>query len=172
MRLAVSAAVLGVAAVPAAASAADLSVTVEIPKLSVAEYHKPYVALWIETPDQTAVKTLAVWYDVKKKDDEGKTWLKDMRSWWRKAGREMKLPADGITGATKAPGRQQVVFKSGAAPLGALPAGDYVLVAEAAREVGGRETLRVPFQWPPKAAKSGSVQGSSELGAVIVAVKP
>lgn len=170
MRLAISAAVL--AATPAAASAADLSVSVEIPKLSVAEYHRPYVALWIEKPDQTAVKTLAVFYDVKLKDQEGKTWLKDMRQWWRRSGREMTLPADGVSAATKAPGRHQFVFKGGSVPLGALAAGEYALVVEAAREVGGRETLRVPFQWPPKAAKSGSAQGSSELGAFVVSVKP
>ena len=30
------------------ALAADLIIKVEVPKLDVAEYHKPYVALWIE----------------------------------------------------------------------------------------------------------------------------
>ena len=42
------------AAVGAPAMAADLAVTVEIPRLSVAEYHKPYVAIWVEAPDATA----------------------------------------------------------------------------------------------------------------------
>ena len=131
------------------ALAADLELNLEIPRLTVAEYHRPYVAVWIETQDKAAVKTLAVWYDVKMKNQEGEKWLKDMRQWWRRAGRDMTLPADGVSGATRAPGKHQVVFKGGAAPLGNLPAGQYNLVVEASREVGGTEVLRAPFQWPP-----------------------
>ena len=171
MRLPVyTAALTGLMATPALA--ADLELSLEIPRLTVAEYHRPYVAVWIENPDKTAVKTLAVWYDVKLKNNEGQKWLKDMRPWWRRAGRDMSLPADGVSAATRAPGKHQVVFKGGAAPLGKLPAGQYNLVVEAAREVGGVEVLRAPFQWPPKARATSSAQGSSELGAMSVTVKP
>ena len=154
------------------ALAADLELSLEIPRLTVAEYHRPYVAVWIENQDKTAVKTLAVWYDVKLKNQEGQKWLKDMRQWWRRAGRDMSLPADGVSAATRAPGKHQVVFKGGAAPLGNLPAGQYNLVVEAAREVGGVEVVRAPFQWPPKARATSSAQGSTELGAMSVTVKP
>ncbi|MDP1598350.1 DUF2271 domain-containing protein [Phenylobacterium sp.] len=171
MRLPVyTAALTGLMATPALA--ADLELSLEIPRLTVAEYHRPYVAVWIENPDKTAVKTLAVWYDVKLKNNEGQKWLKDMRQWWRRAGRDMSLPADGVSAATRAPGKHQVVFKGDAAPLGKLPAGQYNLVVEAAREVGGVEVLRAPFQWPPKARATSSAQGSSELGAMSVTVKP
>jgi hypothetical protein len=167
MRLIVSAAALaGLMAGPAVS--ADLQVEVEIPTLKVAEYHRPYMALWIETPDQTAVKTLAVWYDVKKAGGEGKTWLKDLRQWWRRAGREMASP-DAVSGATRAPGKQQVAFK---APLGTLAPGQYALVVEAVREVGSREAVRVPFQWPPKAAVVAKAGGTTELGAVTLTIKP
>ncbi|RAK57351.1 DUF2271 domain-containing protein [Phenylobacterium deserti] len=154
-----------------AAQAADLQVAVEIPRLTVAEYHRPYVSMWLERGDGSAVKTLAVWYDGKKAKEEGKTWLKDMRQWWRKAGRSETL-ANGVTGPTRAPGRQQISFKAGASPLGALQAGQYNLVVEAAREVGGREVVRVPFTWPAKGRQSASGKGSSELGAVSVTVTP
>ena len=171
MRLPIyTAAFTGLMAGPALA--ADLELSLEIPRLTVAEYHRPYVAVWIENPDKTAVKTLAVWYDVKLKNQEGQKWLKDMRQWWRRAGRDMTLPADGVSGATRAPGKHQVVFKGGAAPLGNLPAGQYNLVVEAAREVGGTEVLRAPFQWPPKAPATSSAKGTSELGAMSVTVKP
>ena len=103
MRLPIyTAAFTGLMAGPALA--ADLELSLEIPRLTVAEYHRPYVAVWIENPDKTAVKTLAVWYDVKLKNQEGQKWLKDMRQWWRRAGRDMSLPADGISAATRAPG--------------------------------------------------------------------
>lgn len=149
-----------------AAQAADLTVTVEIPRIASASYHRPYVAIWIEQPDQTAVQTLAVWYDVKLPNAEGKDWLKDLRTWWRKGGRAMTLPADGVSGATRAPGRQTVTIP--AARLRNLPAGQYNLVVEAARELGGREAVRVPFRWG--AANTGRDAGTTELGAVTVAV--
>jgi hypothetical protein len=165
------AAVTGAAATPAVANAAELAVNVEIPRLTVAEYHRPYVSLWIEGPDQAAVKTLAVWYDVKLKNNEGTTWLKDMRQWWRKAGRSLSLPADGLSGPTKAPGKHQVTF--GAAQMRGVAPGQYTLAIEAAREVGGREVVRVPFTWPAKGGpKSASAAGSSELGQVTVTAKP
>jgi hypothetical protein len=61
-------------------------------------------------------------------------------------------------------------FQGSDAPLKDLPAGDYRLVVEAAREVGGRELLRVPFTWPNVSTQSA--QGSSELGAITVTVTP
>ena len=166
----IAAPILLFATSPALAAGIDVSLT--IPTLKVAEYHRPYVAIWIENPDKTAVKTLAVWYDIKLKNQEGETWLKDMRQWWRRAGRAMDLPVDGVSGATRAPGRHQVSFTGGRAPLGTLPAGSYNLVVEAAREVGGREMVRIPFQWPPKANAGGEARGSAELGAVRLTLKP
>ncbi len=156
---------LAAGAVATPALATDLSVSVTVPRLSVAAYHRPYVAVWIERPDNTAVRTLAVWYEVSNVA-EGKDWLKDMRTWWRRGGRAMTLPADGISSATKAPGTHTVRVPG--ARLSNLPAGDYVMVVEAARELGGREVVRVPFRWG--APNSGRASGSTELGAVAVTV--
>jgi hypothetical protein len=50
------------ALVAGATHAADLSVNVEIPQLPVAEYHRPYVAIFIEGADQSLAANLAVWY--------------------------------------------------------------------------------------------------------------
>lgn len=163
LTLAFTTAVVAAAATPVLA--ADLNVSVEIPRLSVAAYHRPYVAVWIERPDNTAVRTLAVWYETGNVA-EGKDWLKDMRTWWRRGGRAMTLPADGVSSATKAPGRHNVAIPG--ARLSGLAAGDYVLVVEAARELGGREAVRVPFRWG--AANTARVSGSTELGAVSVTV--
>ena len=82
----------GLTLAAAPALAADLSVTVEVPRLNTASYHRPYVAVWIEKPDQTAVQTLAVWYQqTRNNEGDGKDWLKDLRTWWRKGGRAMKI---------------------------------------------------------------------------------
>jgi hypothetical protein len=153
------------------ALAADMALKVEIPRLAVAEYHRPYVAIWIEKPDQSFAGNLAVWYDIKMRNNEGTKWLKDMRAWWRKSGRELTMPVDGISGATRAPGEHTVQFADATA-LGKLAPGEYQLVLEAAREVGGREQVKVPFVWPPKAATTTQARGEHELGAVSVTVKP
>lgn len=160
----------GIAVAPLAAS--DLDLKVEIPRLTVAEYHRPYVAIWIEKSDQTVAANLAVWYDVKKRDNEGTKWLKDMRQWWRKSGRDLQLPIDGVSGATRPAGEHLVSFSGAKGPLASLPPGDYQLVIEAAREVGGRELLKVPFQWPAKAPVTASVKGEHELGALTLTLKP
>src|SRR3546814_11767399 len=80
-----------------------------------------------------------------------------MRQWWRKTGRTLNMPVDGISGATRAPGEHVLRFAEGKAPLGKIPAGGYELVVEAAREVGGRERLRIPFQWPPQRSEGRRV---------------
>ncbi len=152
--------------------AAELQVTVEIPRLQVAEYHRPYVAIWLEKPDQSHVADLAVWYDMKMKDNEGQKWLKDLRQWWRRSGRSLEMPVDGISSATRAVGSHTLSFDSDKAPLRDMPPGDYRLVVEAAREVGGRELLRVPFSWPASEQQSHQAQGESELGTVSLTLKP
>ena len=152
-----------------AANAADLSVNVEIPQLPVAEYHRPYVAIWIESPDQTIAANLAVWYQVR--GDHTK-WLPDLRQWWRRGGRDVAVPVDGLTGATRPVGQHTLKFDAAQAPLAALKPGKYELVVEAVREVGGREALRIPFEWPIKKAKRESVKGTKELGAIALTLNP
>ena len=78
----------------------------------------------------------------------------------------MSLPADGVSGATRAPGRQTIAVPG--ARLRNLQPGQYNIVVEAARELGGREVVRVPFRWG--AANAGAGTGSTDLGAVRVAV--
>jgi hypothetical protein len=148
--------VAGLISAPAMAG----TVSVTIPKLNVAEYHKPYMAGWIEPAGGGTARTLFAWYEVKRGGNEpGTKWLADLRTWWRKGGRTAKLPADGISGPTRAPGTYTI-------PLPAdLKAGDYVLYVEAARETGGRELVSVPITVPNG---TGSASGKAELGAIAV----
>ncbi|MGX9962911.1 DUF2271 domain-containing protein [Roseomonas sp. F4] len=162
---------LAAASIATPAVAAELRIGIELPRISVAEYHRPYVASWVERPDQTAVATLAVWYDTKLRNERGQTWLRDLTQWWRRAGRGMALPADGVSGATRAPGRHELRVDADSPVLAAMPPGEYRLVVEAAREGGGREQVRVPFQWPPS-AQDATANGSAELGAVTLGIRP
>lgn len=166
-----SIALSGLLAMPA--YAAELSLSVEVPKLNVAEYHRPYVAIWLEGADQKVAANLSVWYQMKDTaEGHGTKWLPDLRQWWRKSGRTLKVPVDGVTGPTRPVGTHTLKFTDKQPALAKLAPGNYTLVVEAAREVGGRELVKIPFTWPAKAPQSGKAQGSTELGAVTLAIKP
>lgn len=150
------------------ALAVELSVSLEIPEIDVAEYHRPYVAIWVQHQDTNAVTNAKVWYQLDG-DAEGEKWLKDMRLWWRRSGRSLEMPIDGVTGATHKPGRYQVNLNHMAE---ALEPGEYQLYVEAAREVGGRELLSVEFNWPVTSPQTLTAQGETELGKLTVALTP
>ena len=154
------------------AIAAELKLDVEIPALQVAEYHRPYVAIWIETDKGRHQTDLAVWYDLELKDNEGTKWLKDLRQWWRRSGRQLEFPVDGLSGATRPVGTHSLTFGDEHAGLVAMKPGDYQLVVEAAREVGGRELLKLPFTWPVAAASEQTQNGEHELGRVTLSLQP
>ncbi|WP_293373542.1 DUF2271 domain-containing protein [Nevskia sp.] len=167
------------------AQAAQLDISVQIPQLDVAEYHRPYVAVWVEREDRSVAANLSVWYQVKRNappaapgaakppasSESGTKWLPDLRQWWRRGGRDLSMPADGLSSATKPVGTHEQNFGD-KSPLASLPPGRYKLVVEAAREDGGRELVDLAFDWPAKAATTLEAQGKSELGAIRVAVKP
>lgn len=173
MRVTLSIALSGLIATAPAAYAASLDVNVEVPRLNVAEYHRPYVAVWIEGADQKVAANLSVWYQLKDTaEGHGTKWLPDLRQWWRKSGRTLQVPVDGVTGPTRPAGKHALSFNDRQPQLRDLPAGQYTLVVEAVREVGGRELVKIPFSWPARTAQNGRAQGTTELGAVTLAVKP
>jgi len=179
------------------AHGAELTVKVRIPRIEVAEYHRPFIVIWIERADeQKILRNLAVWYQIDPEKDDGTQWLKDLRQWWRRGGKEAAtptdaytgatrvgsspsklrvapaMPIDAVTGATRPVGEHRLIFKTGAAPLGTLAPGKYNLTLEAARENGGRELLRIPFEWPATSQVSTSAQGKTELGRVTLEINP
>ena len=64
-----------------------------------------------------------------------------------------------------------MVFKAGEAPLGNLEPGDYVLNIEAAREVGGRDLVQIPFEWSAEnSERVYKASGDNELGNITLRV--
>lgn len=149
----------------------QLELTVEIPRLKVAEYHRPYVAIWIQGEKPEDLVNLAVWYQLKNPtDDSGHKWLPDLRTWWRRTGRGLEFPVDAVSAPTRPVGEHTLTF--GKEKLAALAPGKYTLFVEAVREVGGRELLEIPFQWPSTKDTKHQVTGKKELGGVTLIVKP
>ena len=139
-------------------NAADLTVELAIPALQTAEYHRPYIAVWVENAQRQPISQLALWLEQEK-------WHRDLRSWWRRGGSKLALPIDGVSGATRKPGHYTIASQS------ELPAGDYTLNVEAVREVGGREHLRIPFNWSGQGLQE-TAQGQSELGQITFTLEP
>ncbi len=141
-----------------------ISIELVIPKLSISPYHRPYLAVWLETEQRQGVHTIALWF-------EGREWLKDMRQWWRKQGQAKKRTAfDGVTGATRKPGTYRIT-KDGLDTQGnPIPAGVYFLNLEASRENGGREFLRQKVVLGSNTSKTYTLSGSSELGKVTISI--
>jgi hypothetical protein len=102
------------------------------------EYHRPYVASWIESSKGKSVRTLLLWREQAK-------WLKDIRRWWRKAGRKDAALVDGITSATRAAGKFKMSFIAQDDNKINLNKGQYTLFIEVVRENGGRAIIRQPF---------------------------
>jgi hypothetical protein len=114
-------------------------ITIELAlKQQSGEYHRPYVASWIETSKGKSVRTLLLWREQAK-------WLKDIRRWWRKAGRKDADLVDGITSATRAAGKFQLSFLAEDDDKKSLENGQYTLFIEVVRENGGRAIIRQPF---------------------------
>ena len=156
----------------APALSAGLAIEVEVPRIEVAEYHRPYVAVWLQSADRKVVRDIAVWYDYKMAKEEGKKWLKDLRQWWRVSGRNQTELADGVTGATQAVGKHTIKVAADHPALKDLPAGEYELLVEASREKGGREVVRLPLAWPAKAPQQVDAEGQTELGRIQASVTP
>ena len=158
--------IAGLSLLTGQATADDVAINIAIPRLDVAEYHRHYVAVWIAKPHHSVVSNIAVWYQQGETGEgKGETWLKDIRQWWRRTGRELSMPVDGVSGPTKAPGTHEIVLPTDKGAFAGLKPGDYQLVVEASREVGGRELVAVPFTWPLK-GNALSASGERELGKV------
>lgn len=154
------------------AQAGGLDIDIDIPAIDTAEYHRPYVAVWLENEDRSIVRDLSVWYEQNKANDEGRKWLKDLRRWWRVSGRNQEVPADAVSGATKAVGRHTVTIAADDPRLQGLPAGTYSVAVEASREKGGHELVRLALPWPAAEQLHESARGERELGDVTLTTHP
>ncbi|MBH0090638.1 MULTISPECIES: DUF2271 domain-containing protein [unclassified Pseudoalteromonas] len=137
-KLFISAALLLIAAffqTSAHAQTPQLEVELTLPDLEIQPYHRPYVAVWLETPERKHVTTLALW--VQKAE-----WFKDLRQWWRKAGKS-DANFDGISGATKRAGTYTINWQGNDLDGNPVKPGKYLLNIEVVREEGGRDYTRL-----------------------------
>lgn len=136
--------------------AAPHEITVQLPEIETSQYHRPYVAVWVEDAQQQPVRLIALW--VEKPD-----WLKDLRRFWRKIGRSNTALVDAVSGATQKPGTYTLQWDGKDDNGEPLAAGQYQLLVEAAREQGGRSLAKQEFMLPAKGAVI-DIAADGELG--------
>ena len=134
-----------------------------MPDIATVSYKRPYVAVWLENDQRKAVATLEFWAA---EDD----WYKDLRAWWRKAGRYLGEQADGISSATRPAGVHRFSWKPSEAQLSA---GDYQLHIEVSREHGGRSHLRQAITLGPQAFEHSQTNADQrEIGPTRIRFTP
>jgi thiamine biosynthesis lipoprotein len=136
----------------------------QIPALSVAEYRRPYVAVWITDTRKEPVRQLLVHGDRLR-------WLREIPLWWRRAGRRDESMIDGLARPTPKQGQHMLVWDGRDDSGHRVEKGEYILHIEAAREHGERELVTVPFTLTTQPF-SYQEQGAKELGRVKVSFKP
>jgi hypothetical protein len=143
--------------------AETVTIEFQLPQLNTSQYQRPFVAVWVEQKGQRqAVKTISVWFDDKK-------WLKDIRRWWRKAGRYDQA-VDGVTGATKPPSSYNLTWDGSNIQGQPLPAGEYTLYLEAVREHGNRTLLKQKIMLGTDELQTYTLEAGDELGVVSIQV--
>lgn len=106
-------------------------------------YRRPYVAVWVESPDGKPVRTLCLWI-------ERDRWLPDLQRWYRlnKANRGI---VDAVSQATRKPGKYHLTWDGKDDDGKTVSAGHFTLCIEAAREHGTYQIMRQAFDWNGKA---------------------
>lgn len=139
----------------------QLQLQLELPVQS-RQAKRPYVSAWLSQDGQWQAQLLLL--------GEQPRWYAELRSWWRQANQQKGQRFDQLAGATRRAGVHQFQWDARLPDGRPLPAGDYILHLEAAREGGGREQLKLPLHWPLSQALL--LQGQHELGQVRVEVRP
>jgi thiamine biosynthesis lipoprotein ApbE len=158
---------------PADADAADaswsrdfeLAVNFEInsPEGEGRRYRRPYVAVWIEDKDGQPIRTLTLWVSM---GGAGPfQWIPDLKRWYRadqlrkqKDKRELVFT---IARPTRPPGQYRAIWDGKDDRGQPVPAGQYTVLIDAAREHGTYQNLRQPVtvgREPFKAELDGGVE--------------
>jgi thiamine biosynthesis lipoprotein len=143
----------------------EFVVDYEIPQRDATNYRRPYLAIWIaEKGSGAPLRQLLLLGDSER-------WMQEVRTWWRRAGRLDESAVHGIVRPTRRPGSYSVAWDGRDERGHGVPAGEYLLCIEAAREHGERELLELPVR---VGGESFTLRhrGTQEVGRVEVRFAP
>jgi hypothetical protein len=140
----------------------ELAVDFEIPAMTVGNYKRPFIALWIEDADKFPVRTIALWYH----EDR---WLTESKAWYR--ADRLRSMSEGtsivrsIGAATRAPGKYTLKWDGKDNAGNPVKAGTYTVLLESVREHGTYQIIRQEMRFSG-APQHVDVKPGSELGPV------
>lgn len=154
-------------------SKAPMIVEFEIKRAENAgRYRRPYVAVWIEDKEGFPVKTLSLFL---MQNQPGPRWYRDLRRWYsdeqlRKVVDDTDLIAT-VSKPTRNPGKYRLEWDGKDDSGKALPAGDYTLLIEAAREHGTYQLMKHPFKVGGEAFDT-KLPGNDEIAEATIKYSP
>lgn len=138
-------------------------ISIALPYFNVANYRGPYVTVWITDTNHQLIKNLLI-------RGTAESWLRELRVWWRKVGRNAPELIDGMSGATERD-RPIAITWDGLDQYGQSVKGDaFWLHIEAAREHGDRSYHKIPFTLSALATETIHIPAAGELGSISMAL--
>jgi thiamine biosynthesis lipoprotein len=133
----------------------QVSINIDLPKLNVQRYRRPYVAVWIENQKGKPVRSLTVWGNAPK-------YWPALPAWW-KFNKDDKDLIKSVTRATREPGKYEVAWDGKDDKGEDVPQGTYVVRVEVHREHGQDLIQTGKIACAAKAAKA-SMARNAETG--------
>lgn len=124
----------------------ELVVNFEInrPQSEFARYRRPYVVVWVEGKDGNLARTVSLWVSMGSSGPF--QWLPDLKRWYaaddERQRRDHKDVFFTIARPTRQPGKYRVVWDGKDDDKRPLPAGEYTIWIEAAREHGTYQSIK------------------------------
>jgi hypothetical protein len=137
----------------------QVTINIDLPKMNVQRYRRPYVAVWIENLKGKSVRSITVW------GNSPKYWPA-LPGWWKFAKDDKDL-IKAVTRATREPGKYDVVWDGKDDKGAAVPQGTYVVRVEVHREHGKDLIQTGKIVCADKAAKTSMVR-NAETGQTTV----
>ena len=137
----------------------ELTISLELARISDGRARRPYVAVWIEDQDKFPIRTLALWYEKPRWLPELKAWFKDDRLRAMAEGSDL---SKSLSSATRPAGKYTLKWDGKDNSGKFVKPGKYNVLIEAAREHGTYQLLHedIDFSGTPKQAQ---LPGGTEI---------
>jgi thiamine biosynthesis lipoprotein ApbE len=117
---------------------------INLPEGEGRRYRRPYVAVWVEDPDGKLVRTISLWVSM---GGAGPfQWIPDLKRWYRAEQERKQIEKKDLfftlARPTRPPGKYRVVWDGKDSQGKPVPAGEYTILIDAAREHGTYQNIR------------------------------
>lgn len=155
---------LAAAAEKAAEQIGEVTIDLKIAQPKSSKYRRPYVAIWIEDSGGKVARFLTVWGPQVK-------YQRDMRTFWQVSKQAVEKDIDAVTRATRPPGEYKIIWDGLDNAGKPLPAGDYTIQIDVAREHGTRVSMKKAVACKA-AAVTEKIAGNTEIESVVLKYAP